>query len=63
MRRDAIHTALKDGPATPAELVPKVYQPLDPRLVHAASRSVLAHLIELAQDGQVAAEGERWRRL
>jgi glyoxylase-like metal-dependent hydrolase (beta-lactamase superfamily II) len=63
MRRDAIDAALKDGPATPAELVPKVYEALDSRLVHAASRSVLAHLLELAQDGKVAAEGERWRRL
>jgi glyoxylase-like metal-dependent hydrolase (beta-lactamase superfamily II) len=63
MRRDAIRAALKDGPATPLELVAKVYAPLDPRLVRAASRSVLAHLLELAEDGQVAAEGERWRRL
>jgi hypothetical protein len=60
MRRDAILNALKEGAATPAELVAKVYEPLDPRLVHAASRSVLAHLIELAQDGKAAADGERW---
>ena len=60
MRRDAILAALKAGPATPAELVAKVYEPLDPRLVHAAARSVLAHLIELAQDGKVAQDGERW---
>jgi glyoxylase-like metal-dependent hydrolase (beta-lactamase superfamily II) len=63
MRRDAILNALKDGPATPAELVTKVYEQLDPRLVRAAARSVLAHLIELGQDGKAAAEGERWRRL
>jgi glyoxylase-like metal-dependent hydrolase (beta-lactamase superfamily II) len=60
MRRDAIMKALKAGAATPEELVAKVYEPLDPRLVRAASRSVLAHLIELAQDGAAAADGERW---
>lgn len=63
MRRDAILNALKEGPATPAGLVEKVYEPLDPRLVHAAARSVLAHLIELAQNGKVAADGDLWRRL
>jgi glyoxylase-like metal-dependent hydrolase (beta-lactamase superfamily II) len=61
MRRDAIHAALKATPATPEELVVKIYQQLDPRLVRAASRSVLAHLIELAQDGKVVSDGERWR--
>jgi glyoxylase-like metal-dependent hydrolase (beta-lactamase superfamily II) len=63
MRRDAIHAALKDAPSTPLELVAKVYEKLDPRLVRAASRSVLAHLLELAEDGKVAAAGERWHRL
>lgn len=62
MRRNAILAALKDGAATPEELVPKVYEPLDPRLVRAASRSVLAHLIELAQEGLVTADGQRWHR-
>lgn len=60
MRRGAILKALEEGPATPIELVAKVYKGLDPRLVHAASRSVLAHLIELAQDGKAAADGQRW---
>jgi hypothetical protein len=60
MRRDAIRAALKDGPATPEELVAKVYERLDPRLVRAAARSVLAHLIELEQDARVAADGGRW---
>jgi glyoxylase-like metal-dependent hydrolase (beta-lactamase superfamily II) len=60
MRRDAILTALKDGPATPEALVANVYEPLDPRLVRAAARSVLAHLIELELDGKVRVDGERW---
>lgn len=60
-RGDAILAALTAGPATPAELVSKVYEDLDPRLVRAAARSVLAHLIELAERGKVARDGEIWR--
>jgi glyoxylase-like metal-dependent hydrolase (beta-lactamase superfamily II) len=59
-RRDAILAALREAPASAVELVPKVYDALDPRLVRAASRSVLAHLIELAEAGEAAADGERW---
>lgn len=60
VRRSAILAALREGPASPLELVPKVYEALDPRLVRAASRSVLAHLMELADSGEVAAADERW---
>ena len=35
----------------------RVYAGLDPRLVAAAGRSVLAHLIELVEEGRVAADG------
>ena len=50
------------GAATAVELVPPVYGPLDPRLVPAAGRSLLAHLIKLEAEGAVAREeGERWR--
>ncbi len=62
-RRAAILAALGHGSARPDELVPTVYGPdLDPRLVHAAARSVLAHLIELAGDGAVIEDGGRWHR-
>ena len=47
-------------PATPAELVPPVYGPLDPRLVAAAGRSLVAHLIKLEAEGAAKREGEEW---
>jgi glyoxylase-like metal-dependent hydrolase (beta-lactamase superfamily II) len=45
--------------ATALELVPASYGPeLDPRLVSAAARSLLAHLIKLADEGAAARDGE-----
>ena len=45
--------------ATAAELVPPVYGPdLDPKLVPAAARSLLAHLIKLATEGMAARDGD-----
>lgn len=49
------------GRATAEALVPPVYGPLDPRLVRAAGRSLLAHLIKLEAEGAVARDGEAWR--
>ncbi|MEO3470537.1 MBL fold metallo-hydrolase [Roseomonas sp. CAU 1739] len=47
--------------ATAQDLVPVVYGPeLDPRLVPAASRSLLAHLLKLGAEGAVEREGEYW---
>ncbi len=52
----------KAGCATPLELVPVVYGPLDPRLVIPASRSLHSHLIKLEQEGAVKRMGgESWR--
>jgi glyoxylase-like metal-dependent hydrolase (beta-lactamase superfamily II) len=48
-------------PVTAAELVPPVYGPLDRRLVAAAGRSLLAHLIKLEAEGAARREGEGWR--
>ncbi|WP_254454020.1 hypothetical protein [Siccirubricoccus sp. G192] len=48
------------GRATAAELVGPVYGPLDPRLVGAAGRSLLSHLIKLEAEGVVRREGETW---
>ena len=48
-------------PATATELVEPVYGPLDPRLVAAAGRSLLAHLIKLEAEGAVRREGEVWK--
>jgi glyoxylase-like metal-dependent hydrolase (beta-lactamase superfamily II) len=56
---DALRAA---GMATAVALVPPVYGPLDPRLVPAAGRSLLAHLIKLEAEGVAAREGaEGWR--
>ncbi len=50
------------GPATAEALVPPVYGPLDPRLVRAASHSLLAHLRKLAAEGlALELEGGLWR--
>jgi glyoxylase-like metal-dependent hydrolase (beta-lactamase superfamily II) len=42
-------------------LVAQVYGPLDPRLVTAAGRSLLAQLLMLEEDGVAHREGEAWR--
>lgn len=48
------------GAATPEDLVGDVYPDLDPRKHRAAARSLEAHLIKLAADGDVVAEGGRY---
>ncbi|MGK7862606.1 MBL fold metallo-hydrolase [Falsiroseomonas sp. E2-1-a4] len=53
---DALRVAQR---ATALELVPAVYGPvLDAKLVPAAARSLLAHLIKLAAEGQAARDGD-----
>jgi hypothetical protein len=46
--------------AIPA-MVERMYAGLDPRLTGAASRSVLAHLLDLQARGLVTEEGGAWR--
>ena len=47
--------------ATAQDLVPAVYGPaLDPRLVPAAARSLLAHLLKLEAEGAVQRDGAYW---
>jgi glyoxylase-like metal-dependent hydrolase (beta-lactamase superfamily II) len=53
----AILAAMRAGDATIPEIVARVYAGLDPRLVPAAGRSVLAHLVELAERGLVLSDG------
>lgn len=57
--------ALRAAPdAAPQELVPPVYGPeLDPRLVPAAARSLLAHLIKLEAEGAARNVDGRWSAL
>jgi glyoxylase-like metal-dependent hydrolase (beta-lactamase superfamily II) len=53
---DALRAARR---ATAAALVPAAYGPeLDPKLVPAAARSLLAHLIKLAAEGQALRDGD-----
>ncbi|MFN3448638.1 MAG: MBL fold metallo-hydrolase [Roseococcus sp.] len=62
-RREArIVEALRaQGPLSVEALVGPVYGPMDPRLIKAAGRSLLAQLLVLEQDGVAAREGEAWR--
>lgn len=61
-REAMVEAALRAaGRATAQELVPPVYGPaLDPRLVPAAARSLLAHLVKLAAEGAARRDGDHW---
>jgi glyoxylase-like metal-dependent hydrolase (beta-lactamase superfamily II) len=55
LQREAqIIKALTEGEANCAELVKRIYVDLDPRLVHAATRTVLAHAIKLWKENRLA---------
>jgi glyoxylase-like metal-dependent hydrolase (beta-lactamase superfamily II) len=56
-RIDQIVTALAAGPATVAELVPRLYADGDSRLWPAAARSMLAAMIHLTRQGRIAVDG------
>ena len=55
MREAQILAALADGPATAAELALRVYPDATPGLAHAATRTALAHLVDLVARGRVKA--------
>ncbi|HSV04080.1 MAG TPA: MBL fold metallo-hydrolase [Phenylobacterium sp.] len=55
-RIDQILGALKAGPATIAELTPRLYADVDPKLWPAASRSMLAAMIHLVREGLLEAD-------
>lgn len=57
MREAQILAALRDGPATADELAARLYADVDPRLLPAAARNVLAHLLALADAGRARCEG------
>ena len=56
-RADQIRSALAAGPASPADLAPRIYTDTDPRLLPAARRNVLSTLIWLSERGEAMAEG------
>jgi len=60
-RERQILTLLGEGEQPIPAMVGRMYVGLDPRLVGAAGRSVLAHLIDLRTRGLVADSGESWR--
>ncbi|MGH6991341.1 MAG: MBL fold metallo-hydrolase, partial [Stellaceae bacterium] len=59
-REALILRAMTRGADTVPEIVRRVYLGLDPRLVGAAGRSTLAHLVELEARGVVVAEADRY---
>jgi glyoxylase-like metal-dependent hydrolase (beta-lactamase superfamily II) len=62
-REAQIVACLRDGIATIPEMVARIYVDTDKRLHPAAARSVLAHLIQMTQDGRMTAEDGRYRLL
>jgi len=61
-REAGILRRLEAGPSTVPDLVAQLYRGLDPRLIGAAGRSVLAHLIKLEAEGKVASDGTLYRK-
>ena len=58
LKREAqILRELARGPRTIAEMTPRLYVGVDPKLHGAAGRSMLAHLILMTRQGRVVAEG------
>ncbi len=61
LRREAqIVSVLTAGPATPKELVARIYTDVDPKLHRVAELSVRAHLAKLAHEHRAVADGDRW---
>ena len=60
-REAQILKLLAAGPQLIPDMVSAMYKGLDPRLVGAAGRSVLAHLIDLRNRAVVTDEGDLWR--
>ena len=59
-REAQILRLLAEAPQEIPAMVAVMYKGLDPRLTGAAGRSVLAHLVDLQQQGRVRCEGETW---
>lgn len=59
-REGQILRLLGEGPTTIPAMVTRMYKGLDPSLTGAAGRSVLAHLVDLANQGRVGCDNETW---
>ena len=62
-REAQILRLLGGAPQTIPEMVSAMYKGLDPRLIGAAGRSVLAHLIDLRNKARVTSQGDRWQAI
>jgi glyoxylase-like metal-dependent hydrolase (beta-lactamase superfamily II) len=63
-RETKVAAALSENPGlTSIELVPHVYQDVDEKLYGLAERSLLAHLLKLADDGAASKADGRWVRV
>jgi glyoxylase-like metal-dependent hydrolase (beta-lactamase superfamily II) len=60
-RERQIMRLLEEGEGDIPAMVALMYKGLDPRLTGAAGRSVLAHLMDLQNQGRVLVSGEQWR--
>ena len=60
-REGQILRLLREEPRTIPDMVGRMYTGLDPRLLPAAERSVLAHLIDLANRGLIDQICDRWK--
>jgi glyoxylase-like metal-dependent hydrolase (beta-lactamase superfamily II)/8-oxo-dGTP pyrophosphatase MutT (NUDIX family) len=63
-RKARVLAALRGAPAAGLDdLLPRVYDDVHPRLHPVALRSLLAHLIELRDEGSAEAVGDQWRAM
>ncbi len=62
-RERQILRLLDAGESHIPDMVAAMYKGLDPRLVGAAGRSVLAHLMDLERQGKASGAGNHWRLL
>jgi glyoxylase-like metal-dependent hydrolase (beta-lactamase superfamily II) len=62
-REAQILACIRDGVSTIPEMVARMYADIDKRLHPAASRSVLAHLIQLEREGRVVQKDGRYRSI
>ncbi len=60
-REAAIAAALGETPRTTKSLVDALYSKVDPLLLMAAERNVVAHLLKLEGEGRAVRAGELWR--
>lgn len=60
-REAQVIACLRDGLVTIPEMVARMYAAVDKRLHPAASRSVLAHLLQLEQEGRVVRDNNHYR--